>query len=277
MSDLLVDRQDAVAVLTLNRPDQRNSIGGELLGELLEGVEAADAEPDVRAIVTTGGGPTYCVGADINTLTALSGSRMDLGLLGTDGVGGRTGLPVLPLDHRRVDHQGMGRWVTRFMDIGTPTVAAINGAAAGGGLAITLLHDVRIMSRTAKLAVGFNVLGFAPEMGMSWILPRLIGQAAAFRLLTSPAPIDADEALELGLVEQVVEPADLLETAVARAQTFTAMPDRYVRVAKRLLRQSWDGTLSDQVEREWTVQRMLFADDQAQAAVEQAVLARGAR
>lgn len=277
MSDVEVERSGSTAVLRLNRPERRNAVGGELFGLLIESLEAADADPQVRAVVTTGTGPSYCVGADLGILESLSGRPMDLGELGPDGVGGRTGNPVLPPHQRRLDHLGMGRWVSRFLEVGVPTVAAVNGAAGGGGLVVALLHDVRVMASDAKLAVGFNSLGFAPEMGVTWLLPRMIGQTNAFRVLTTTRPIGAEEALALGLVEQVVEPEDLRSAALARAEEFAAMPDRYVRSLKRLLRQGWETPLVDQLEREWTVQRSLFADDRAGESVAAVLAARARR
>lgn len=263
MPDIVSARHDNTMVLRLNRPHRRNSIGGALLGELIEAVAQADDDSEIRAVVTTGEGSTYCVGADLDTLGELSArGPIDLGGLGTDGVGGRTGLPVFPEAQRRVDHLGLGRWALRFLEIGTPTVAAINGAAAGGGFALAMLHDIRIMARTARLAPGFLTIGLSPEMGMSWLLPRIVGMSNAFDLLTRKDPIGADEALALGLVSQVVEGAELLEAALSVAARFADTPDRSVRVVKRLLRQGQDATYVDQLEREWLAQRLLFADEE---------------
>ncbi|MGW1403482.1 enoyl-CoA hydratase/isomerase family protein [Streptomyces sp. NPDC002405] len=275
MTDVLVRTVGTSAVLTFNRPEQHNSIGGELLGDLIDAVESADDDPEIRAIVTTGEGASYCVGLDADTLTGWSGS-IDLGEIGTDEASGRTGLRVFPMEARRVDHLGIGRWVTRFLEVGTPTIAAINGPAAGGGLGLAMLHDLRVMSRDAKLAPSFGLLGLGAEFGLSWLLPRLIGPSRAFRTMTRGTPIKAEEALDLGLVDAVVDAEDLIPAALELAQPFAVVHDRSVRSMKRLLRQSWESTLLEQLEREWLSQRTLFTDPRTIEAME-ALRARLAR
>jgi 2-(1,2-epoxy-1,2-dihydrophenyl)acetyl-CoA isomerase len=260
MSDVVVGTGDSHALITLNRPQRHNSVGGELFGELIEAVEAADADADVRAIITTGAGGSYCVGLDAKALVDQAPDGIDVGELGTDGMAGRTGMPVLPYEARRVDHLGVGRWVNRFLEVGTPTIAAVNGAAAGGGFALAMLHDIRVMSRSAKLATAFPNLGLTAEMGLSWLLPRIVGHSRALRILTRGTPIGAEEAFDLGLVEALAEPDELLDVARDMARPFTTVYDRSVRTTKRLLREAWQSTLLDQLEREWVSQRLLLAD-----------------
>jgi enoyl-CoA hydratase/carnithine racemase len=258
--DVLVARRGSTLVATLNRPEHANSVGGALFAELLAALEAGDADDDVRAIVTTGAGATYCVGGDRSHLEhALAEGSVDLGALGTHGMGGDIGTPVLSAAQRRADPIGIGRWVQRVLDVGTPTIAAINGGAAGGGLALALLHDIRIASSRARLAPNLVALGLAPEMGMTWLLPRLVGPSRAFDLVTRTTPIEADEALALGLVEQVVEPGELEDAALARAESFASLAPAAVRTAKWLLRQAAGSSLDDQLEREWQAQVRLFA------------------
>lgn len=260
MSDVVVRQEGPTRLLTFNRPERHNSIGGELLGDLIEAVEAADEAPETRAVVTIGSGRSYCVGLDVQNLASPDGAQLDLGDTGTDGAAGRTGLPVLPLEARRVDTLGIGRWVQRFTGVGTPTIAAINGTAAGGGFAVAMLHDQRVMSSEARLFAGFGALGLSSEMGLSWILPRLVGSAKALRIMTRSTPISAEEALALGLVDEVVDPADLTAAALELGRSFAAAEDRSVRTMKRLLQQSWTSTLGDQLEREWVTMRLLFGD-----------------
>jgi enoyl-CoA hydratase/carnithine racemase len=269
--DVIVERRGAATLLRLNRPHRSNAVGGALFGDLLRAAEAADADQDVRAIVTIGEGRTYCVGADRGVLADLAeGDRIDLAALGMAGVGGDVGLPQSSTQ-RRADAIGIGRWSTRFLGLGLPTIAALNGGAAGGGLAVALLHDIRIASRTARITPGHAALGLAPEMGLSWILPRLLGTGRAFDLLTRRTPVEAEEALAFGLVEQVVEPAELLDAALARAESLAALPALAVRAAKRLTQRSWEGTLEDQLEREWAAQLQLFADPATVAHLRQVV------
>ncbi len=258
--DVVVQRHDTTLVVRLNRPEHGNSVHGTLMRDLLATAEGADADPDVRAIVTVGEGRTYCVGADRDVFSRLgSAGGFDLHDRGYQGeVGGDWGMPRLTREQTRADTVGVGRWITRFLDVGTPTIAAINGGAAGGGLALALLHDVRIASTRAKFAPAFIALGVSPEMGLSWLLPRIVGPSKAFDLVTRVRPIEADEALEIGLVDAVVEPDELLDAAIARAAQFAQLPSVSVRMVKRLLRQSTESTLETQLEREWHNQTRLF-------------------
>ncbi|WAJ45347.1 enoyl-CoA hydratase/isomerase family protein [Mycobacterium sp. Aquia_216] len=264
MSDLEVLRRGSVAVLRLNRPERHNAFGGRLFADLLEAAEAADQNDEVRSLVTTGAGDTYGVGADLSELKDLAGrGPIDLGELGVDGIGGEKGLPAQSAAQKSVDHLGIGRWSLRFRELGLPTVAAINGAAAGGAMGLALLHDVRIASTTAKFATGWIRIGLGPEMGVSWLLPRLLGEARAFDLLTRTQPVEAEEALELGLVEAVVQPRDLIEAATARAAAFATLPAGACRATKRILHSASESTFGDQLEREWMAQRLLFSSNES--------------
>lgn len=267
MSDVLVSTEQQSAVLTFNRAAQNNSIGGALFGEIIEAVEAADADPEIRSIITTGLGKTYCVGVDAKALADLGPNGIDVGEIGADGAIGRSGMATLPYEALRVDHIGIGRWVNRFIESGTPTIAAINGPAAGGGFGLAMMHDLRVMSRTAKLHPSFGVIGLTAEMGLSWFLPRLIGSSRALRVMTRSTGIGAEEALDLGLIEAIAEPDELLEAALELGRGFTMVHDRSVRTMKRLLRESWQSTLNDQLEREWVQQRLLLADPRMTEAI----------
>lgn len=209
-----------------------------LMRDLLSAVEAADHDDAVRAVVTTGAGSAYCVGADVTALGNLDPdgkvNLLDRGFQGE--LGGDWGMPELSPAQKRSDTLGFGRWVTRFLDVGTPTIAAINGGIAGGGLSLALLRDIRIASTTAKFSPAFVALGVSPEMGLSWLLPRIVSVPKAFDLLTRTRPVSAAEALEIGLVEAVVEPGDLHDAALERAARLGELPPVSVRMVKRLLR-----------------------------------------
>ena len=259
-TDVLTERRDKTMVARLNRPEHGNSVHGTLMRDLLRAAETADADDDVRAIVTIGQGSTYCVGADRDVFARLGAEgALDLHELGFQGeVGGDWGLAPLSAGQKRADTLGVGQWVTRFLNIGTPTIAAVNGGAAGGGLALALMHDIRIASTRSKFAPAFINLGVSPEMGLSWLLPRIVGWPKAFDLVTRVKPIEAAEALEIGLVEAVVEPHELLDAALARAAQLAQLPPVSVRMVKRLLRQSTESTMEEQLEREWHNQTRLF-------------------
>jgi 2-(1,2-epoxy-1,2-dihydrophenyl)acetyl-CoA isomerase len=270
-TDVLIERRDKTVVARLNRPEHGNSIHGTLMRDLLSAAETADADDDVRAIVTIGEGSTYCAGADRDVITRFGAEgAIDLHELGFQGeVGGDWGLARLSAGQKRADTLGLGQWVHRFLNVGTPTIAAINGGAAGGGLALALLHDIRIASNRAKFAPAFITLGVSPELGLSWLLPRIVGWPKAFDLVTRVKPIEADEALEIGLVEAVVEPHELLDAALARAEQLAQLPPVAVRMVKRLLRQSTESTLEAQLEREWHNQTRLFGFEETGSTVKE--------
>ena len=263
MSDVLVSTEQQSAVLTFNRAAQNNSIGGALFGEIIEAVEAADADPEIRSIITTGLGKTYCVGVDAKALADLGPNGIDVGEIGADGAIGRSGMATLPYEALRVDHIGIGRWVNRFIESGTPTIAAINGPAAGGGFGLAMMHDLRVMSRTAKLHPSFGVIGLTAEMGLSWFLPRLIGSSRALRVMTRSTGIGAEEALDLR-PDRGHRRARRAAGGCARAGPRLHHGPRPVGPCgrcKRLLRESWQSTLNDQLEREWVQLAVLLLAD----------------
>jgi enoyl-CoA hydratase/carnithine racemase len=253
--DVLTSRAGSTGIIEISRPHRANAIGGTLMKDVLHTAEAMCADDGIGAILTTGAGSTFCVGADLVELgeKGLDGP-IDLMVVGVDGIGGAKGLDPLPPAQ---DTLGVGRWTQRFLAIGKPTVAAINGGAAGGGLAIALLHDVRIAARGARMSFSWSLLGLAPEMGISWLLPHLFGAARAFELLSRTSKIDADEALELGLVQQVVEPDELREAALAEAERLAQIPAGSYAEMKALLRSSGQ-PLEAQLADEWAAQTRRF-------------------
>ncbi|MEM9037980.1 MAG: enoyl-CoA hydratase [Actinomycetota bacterium] len=191
---VLYEVSDKVALLTLNRPDRLNAWTGELEARYFELLERAAAAPEVAAIVVTGAGKGWCAGADMDALQGI-------------GSGGRGG-----------SEQAMRRQMRETTDIAKPVIAAINGACAGIGMAQALFCDLRFAAAGAKFTTAFARRGLIAEHGMSWSLPRLVGPANAMDLLFSGRVVLAEEALEMGLVNRVCAPEDLVEEAVAYAR-----------------------------------------------------------
>jgi enoyl-CoA hydratase/carnithine racemase len=181
---------DGVLVVTLNRPDQRNLWNAELETDYFNALEAAEKDLDVRVIVVTGAGKTFCPGLDPNVLSDVSG-----------------GSAYLP--DRRPQ--------TFTTTIQKPVIAAINGACAGIGLVQALYCDYRIAARGAKMTTAFSRRGLPAEDGTAWIFSRLVGPSRAFDLMVSGRVFLTDEAYELGLVDQLTEPEDLLQTTLEYA------------------------------------------------------------
>lgn len=191
-----------VAILTFNRPDRMNAWGGGLASAFYARIDAAEADPRVRAIVLTGSGRAFCAGADMGDLSSIGGAD-------TDG-----GVDVDKLVGERHPH-----FVTTLRK---PVVAAINGACAGYGLTQALMCDVRFAAAGAKFTTSFARRGLVAEYGISWILPRVVGWGAALDLLLSGRVFYAEEAAELGVVTGVVPGDELLDHAVRYAADIAA-------------------------------------------------------
>ena len=219
--ELLVEQQGYVAIITLNRPERLNAISRDMLNELSAKMVEADKDPDTRCIVLTGAGRGFCSGLDlINT-----SENMDESSKTRKG----SNRPKQLFDLRDAPINVM--WHTD-----TPIICAINGAAAGYGMDLTLLCDMRIMSSTAKLAAVTAKRNVVPESGGTWLLPRLVGWAKASELYYRGRTIGAEEALEIGVVNEVVEQEELMSTALQWAEEVAANAPMAVQTTKRMMR-----------------------------------------
>ncbi len=190
---VLYEVRDNVALITLNRPDRLNAWNGDLATGYFDSLDEAAADPAVGAIVVTGAGRGFCAGADMDVL-------QDIG--GGDGGGGA--------GHETRD----ARYA---MSIPKPVIAAVNGACAGLGFVHAVACDVRFAAAGAKFTTAFSRRGLIAEHGISWTLPRLVGQATALDLLMSGRIILAEEAKELGLVSKVFPAETLVDETIAYA------------------------------------------------------------
>ncbi|NDE80258.1 MAG: enoyl-CoA hydratase/isomerase family protein [Acidimicrobiia bacterium] len=220
MSEVLYEVADHVATITLNAPDRMNTISGSMLEELSEQLLRADRARDVRCIVLTGAGRAFCAGLD---LAAQMGQKESLGVLDAGGDMGaefdlRTAPPVV------------------LHNLDTPTIACINGGAAGYGLDLAFGCDIRLASSNAKLAPGFAKRGILPESGGTWLLPRIVGYAKAAEICFTGRTLTASESLDLGLVNHVVEPDQLHERTYAMASEIASNAPLAVRAIKRMMR-----------------------------------------
>jgi enoyl-CoA hydratase/carnithine racemase len=189
---VLVRHEGAVAVVTLNRPRVLNAITGEMAARYAQAMRAADADPQVRAIVVTGAGRGFCAGAD-------------LGVLAGGGEAARAFVPP---------ERDLPEFALRLTK---PVIAAVNGPVAGIGFAYMLGSDIRYAARGATISTTFARLGLVAEYGLSWLLPRLVGTPWALDLLLSGRTLDADEAARIGLIHHVTEPGETLAAALAYA------------------------------------------------------------
>ncbi len=230
-ADLLYEVSDGIATITLNRPDRLNAISGPMLESLSRALRDADQDRDVRVIVLTGAGRGFCAGLDLKDLVAGTGI-----LPGQDGAG---------LAIARFDLAGSPPVVLHTTD--KPVVCALNGAAAGYGMDLALGCDIRIASTEAKLAAVFTKRGILPESGGAWLLPRLIGWAKAAEVAFSGLTLSAQEALEMGLVNHVVEPDRLIPFTRELAAEIAANAPLAVQATKRMMRLGLEETFEANV------------------------------
>ena len=199
-----LDIDDGIATITLSRPDKMNAFTGLMRVELIAAFDHTDANDEVRAVIVTGSGRAFCAGADLSSgaeTFAKGGSE----IMGANGV---------PRD-------GGGTVSLRIFESLKPVIGAVNGAAVGVGVTMTLPMDVRLASTEARFGFVFSRRGIVPEAASSWFLPRLVGISRAMEWVASGEVFDAKEALEGGLVRSLHAPDDLVPAAVALAKRMT--------------------------------------------------------
>ncbi|MCC6436037.1 MAG: enoyl-CoA hydratase/isomerase family protein [Acidimicrobiales bacterium] len=195
-----------VTQITLNRPDKLNALTYDLVRELHEALQQIDADQDCRAVILTGAGRGFCAGLDLGGFGTIPGTEN----LGTP----QQGMAV---------QQFIATLVPRLRDLRQPVISAINGPCAGGGFALALASDIRVCSTAAKFGTAFVRLGLSGcDIGVSWMLPRLIGASRAWELLLTGRVFDAAEADKLGLVTECVPPEALMDTALTMAERIKA-------------------------------------------------------
>ena len=244
MSDtVLMEKRGQVAILTLNRPDRANTLNGELISALQNSAAEAAGDKEIRALIVTGAGRHFCGGADLRA----SGGSPVRAAAAIPG-------PSIALD-----------WVMK------PVIAAINGAAMGGGCEIALSCDFRLISSTAKIGLTEIRFGALPAGGGTARAPRLIGLREAKKLIMIGEPVDAAEALRIGLVDEVLEPDALLPRAIALAEQLATRAPYAMRTAKQLLNKTLDVDLATALELERTlIARMATPQEMAEAREEAA-------
>ncbi|MEN8374482.1 MAG: enoyl-CoA hydratase-related protein [Gemmatimonadota bacterium] len=234
---LLVDVDGAVATITVNRPDKRNALSAQVRADLKAAFSRVAEEPGVRVAILTGAGEkAFVAGADIAEFAR------------------RT-----PLEQRAaMDAPRLFDVVARC---GVPTIAMINGYALGGGCELALACDIRVAARSAKLGQPEVRLGIIPGGGGTQRLPRLVGAGTAMRLILSGAVIDAEEALRVGLVDQVCDDDDLETTTRALAAEIAARSPVAVRLAREAIRASLETPLTAGLEFERELFLTAFSSD----------------
>ena len=231
--EVIYSVEQGVAVVTLNRPDRLNAMTLTMAGEVRAAMQQASDDGEVRVIVLTGAGRGFCAGADAARLQGrVSGIAVEeeKALPFTGAIEGGLDLP-----------QAFAAKYAWIATVPKPVIAAVNGPAVGVGMVLPMFADIRFASDTARFGTAFSKRGLVPEYGLGWLLPRLIQPSKAFDLLYTARLVDADEAIDMGLVDKVFPTNELLPAAMDYARELaTAVSPRSNRVVKRMVYQGLD-------------------------------------
>lgn len=236
-NDLLAELQDGVAILTLNRPEARNAMSGEMNAALQTMLAQCELDPAVRCIVLTGAGKGFCAGGDVKGMAAS----------GDGTVGART--IDQAIHEQRVHQRGTAG---KLFKMPKPTIAALPGAAAGAGLSLALACDLRIMASSAIMTTAFAKVGFSGDYGGTYFMSQLVGSAKARELYYLSERVNAEEALRLGLTNWVCEPDELQARTMDIAMRLAKGPTVAYRYMKENLNRALAGDVDDCLDLEAT-------------------------
>lgn len=236
-SHLKYEQEGGIVTLTLNRPETRNAVSDEMITQIEDACRRINGDMSVGCMILTGAGDGFCSGGDMGEMKKRRGH-----------FGGT------PVESRRVYRHGIQRIPLALHNVEVPTIAAVNGAAVGAGCDIALMCDMRLASENASFAESFMRVGLISGDGGAWFLPRAVGMQLASYLTFTGEFIDADRALEIGLVMRKVPHSALMEEAGAIARRIAAQPPHALRLNKRLLRNSMMQSLDDSLELAATMQ-----------------------
>ena len=221
---LLIDISERIATLTLNRPEKLNAFTSEMLAQLLEALDECEQRDDVAVVIVTGSGRGFCSGGDVGGMGEAADNR-----------------PHVTKDRIWNEIQAFPKRLANFEK---PIIAAVNGAAVGGGMDLALACDFRIAAESARFAETYGKIGLAPGGGGAYFLPRLVGKAMALELLLTADFIDASEALRIGMVNHVFPDGTLQDETRAIAQRIAKLPPMSVRLIKRAVNQSMNADMA---------------------------------
>ncbi len=235
---VLYTADGAVAVITLNRPQALNSFTRQMHRELWAALDKAEADPQIRALVITGAGRGFCAGADLAEFDFAPGPNR-----------------VERADPGPLIDQAFNPTARRLMALRMPTVAAVNGVAAGAGASLAMTCDMAVAAPGASFIQAFSKIGLVPDAGSSWLLVQKLGLARAMALAFTGDKLPAAQAKEWGLIWDVAE--DPLAAATALAQRLAAMPTRALVATRQLMREGLTRTLHQQLDAERDMQSAL--------------------
>ncbi len=232
---ILYDKAEGVATITLNRPERMNAFTPTMIREWAQALEDARTDRDVSAVIVTGAGRGFCAGADLR-----GGSDLT--------AGARDDEPITAAGRRNWLRDGVHNVPRQVALLDKPYIAAVNGAAVGAGMDMCSMADIRIASEQARFAMTYVKIGLVPGDGGCYYLPRIVGLAKALELIWTGDFIDAQEAFRIGYVTKVVPPDDLLPTARELAERIARGPAVAIQLAKRLAYRSQTSDVHEALE-----------------------------
>jgi 2-(1,2-epoxy-1,2-dihydrophenyl)acetyl-CoA isomerase len=235
---ILLEKKEGIAVITLNLPEVLNALEVRLERELLKALKDCGQDEEVRAVVLTGAGRAFSSGGDIK--------KMEKGL---------------QIFEAKSWVEDGGNLADAIATMPKPIIAAVNGPAVGGGVNVALFCDFVIASEKAYFSEIFSQVGLIPDAGGHWILPRLVGYRRAIELIFTAEKIDAQRALELGLINKVVSHEDLMEESLSLAKKLAKGPTRAFGLTKAILRKSFSSDLREILEMEELAQSLTFVSE----------------
>ncbi len=224
---VLYELKSHIALITLNRPEVKNAFSPEMIRLWREYLEEAKADDNVRVVVVTGNGDTFCSGGDIRDMA--------------DG-------KLKSWDMKRFLWDGVHRIVFALEDLDKPVIAAINGAAMGAGMDMAIMCDLRVCSDNARLAESYIMMGLIPGDGGAYFLPRLTGVSRALELLFTGDVLTPEDAMKMGIVNRVVPHEDLMKETMKLAEKIAGKPPIAVRMMKRAVYQGLTSTLKSHLD-----------------------------
>ncbi|MCY4044451.1 MAG: enoyl-CoA hydratase-related protein [Cellvibrionales bacterium] len=223
---LTFDQKDAIATITLNRPEAANGINLTMADELLEAANYVAGNPDIRAVILTAEGKMFSGGGDLKSF-AEEGDNLTL-----------TVSKLL---------ESLNAAISVFANMPKPLIIAVNGTAAGAGFSLACIGDVVIAANTAKFTMAYSAAGLTPDAGASFYLPRLVGVRKAQQLMMDNTLLTAQNALDLGILSQVTEADQLMETALYHARQYAYGPTKAYATIKQLINNSLNQPLEAQL------------------------------
>lgn len=231
MTQITYQKEKALAILTLNRPDKFNSFNREMALLMQEKLIEAQYDSDIRAILITGAGKAFCAGQDLAEAIDPQGPGI-----------------------KKIVEEHYNPIVLKLREIEKPIICGVNGVAAGAGANIALACDIVLAGEAASFIQAFSKIGLIPDSGGTFFLPRLIGLNRASALMITGDKVSAQDALQMGLVYKVFPDDKLMEEATAFAHNISMMPTKGLGLTKKLLNQSFSNNLQEQLDMEAEMQ-----------------------